>query len=237
MRLGSGLIILNGEWLSYETYTDNLDGTYDLENVRRAMLDSGWVGGVVDDVVWFVNGQEGFFSSDILPALTNFYFLDVTSNATQLKAASTLYPITPDLRKDRPLAPDYITIDGLRTDTLDIDALVPASIEWRDRNRLTTAQVAFEDDAADTAEAGTTYRIELWRDGIMRFDEDGITQPYALTAPLSAVGNAIIKIYAVRDTLLSFAPSELPVYVNPDPDALLIDNDPVYIDDDFVEFS
>ncbi len=237
VRLGSGLFILNGEWLSYETYTDNLDGTYDLENVRRAMLDTGWIGGVVDDIVWFINGQEGFFSSDILPVATDLYFLDVTSNSTLAKSAATIYPITPSMRKDRPLPPDYITVDGIRADDVEIDYGIGADIEWRDRNRLLADQVAFEDDATQTAEAGTTYRIELWRDGIMRFDDDGITQPYSLVAPLGAIGFSTIKIFAIRDTLESYSAAEFPVYVNPDPDALLIDDDPVYIDDDFVEFS
>ncbi len=237
VRLGRGLFILNGEWLSYETFTDNLDGTYDLENVRRAQLDSGWIGGLEDDLIWFLDGQEGFFFSDILPALTNLYLIDITSNSRALKADSPLIAVTPTKRKDRPLPPDYITVGGIRDMARTLDIGTGSDIGWRERNRLLADQIAFENDASQAAEAGTSYRIELWRDGVQRFFADGIVQPYSLIAPSSAAGFAFIKLYAVRDGLLSHTPSEIPVYVNTDPDSLTIDLDPVYIDDETVEFS
>lgn len=52
---GHNLFIMNGEIFAYETFTDNGDGTYDLEDVYRALLDTTRLDHVDGDMIYFLN--------------------------------------------------------------------------------------------------------------------------------------------------------------------------------------
>lgn len=56
---GKNLIMVGDEIMAYESYTDNMDGTFTLENVWRGLLDTIPADHFEDDTVWLLAGSTG----------------------------------------------------------------------------------------------------------------------------------------------------------------------------------
>jgi hypothetical protein len=236
VRGGAGLFILNEELLGYETFTDNGDGTFDLENVHRALLDTGYIGGLEDDVIWFLDGAQGFFDTDILPASTDVYFLDVTATDLLAEGSATKHTVLPLGRKDLPLPPDDVEVDGVRALAQVITVGTPVTITWSERNRL-DATIELETDASVAPESSTLYKLEVWTvlGGLVLTVDDIPAATYAYTATNAEQGDAELRVFAKRDGAYSFSYAPYPVTIIGD--SLAIDGLFVYIDTETVETS
>ena len=209
-----GLMMIGDELFSYESFTDNLDDTYDLENVVRAFLDTGWFAHNADDVVWFFDGQEGFFESDTQTGDTaTIYFIDRTATGLSLEADAVKTPTDAAGRIEAPVAPDYATADGSRALGQTFSPGDTVSIDARPRTRLQVATAWLEDDPAATPEAGTTYRISFEVDGVVTEVADDETLPYDLTVTGDMTGECVVLIEAKRDGFYSYAASPMPILV------------------------
>jgi len=234
-RQGGGLIVIGNEILSYSSSTDNGDSTFDLNDVRRAMIDTGWFAHNTDDRVWFFNGAEGFFESDTLTGDTaNVYFIDRTATGRSAVADATVTPETALGRVERVIAPDWATADGDRTPWQIFDPGDVVSIDARARSRLDLTELWFEDDAASTAEAGTTYRISFEVEGVTTVVADDEALPYNLTITEDMGGDCIIHVEAKKGGLYSIASTPMPIFVNSA--ALIIDGEIVRIDGERIDF-
>lgn len=239
VRTGHHLLYIDGEILAYESFTDNGDGTYDLENVWRALLDTTYEIHIADALVYFFDGQEGFLE-DIyaVPGSVDSYVLDRTIRGRSAKAtADTITLASTVSRSFLPLPPDNVKVETLRiTDQVSIegDTIV---VDWNERNRNDTA-IALETDATETQEGGVTYDVGLY-DGVTEVVLDagisGTTD--SLLIPIDApVGLLELRVWAVKGGNRSFTPAIYPILID-SIDTLEIDGDIVTIDGGTVEFS
>jgi len=212
-RMGGGMIMIGDELLNYESYAANNDGTFTLNNIHRALLDTGWFAHSIDDQVYFFEGQENFFESDTLNGDTDtIYFLDNTATGSGQKAGATLINYQNVSRIERPIAPDYVTANGSRTPNQIFNQNSSITLNARSRNRFSTTEVWFEDDAAVTAENGTLYRIMFEKDGVPTLIADDVALPYVWETG-AVEGTGVVLIYAKRDGLLSYAAAPMPMAI------------------------
>jgi len=232
---GFGFFVVHGEFMAYETFTDNGNGTHTLHNIYRALLDSDWATGAAGDAVWFFDGQDNFFDAGI-PVGTPRHVrsIDLTDAGTGDLATAVDAIVTPAGRAALPLAPDYVTVEGERTTALSATAGDALTIAWRDRNR--TAPLALETDAAVAPEEGTTYRVRVYVGNELRQEESAIpASPYELVIVPEAAGNAVIRVYAERDIGRSIVGASFPIVIAASDDTVQIDNEIVLINGETIE--
>jgi len=159
--LGVNLILVGNELMSYRTVTSLGGGSYRLTNVHRALFDTTFETHVVDTPIYFLTSADGLsdaaYDQDYAG---NVRITDITTRGQYSLASAVDIAFTMDKRTYRPSPPAYLTIGGTRQPATVTNSTSPA-IAWRERNRLTD-NVAFYDDAASTAEAGTDY-VMRWR--------------------------------------------------------------------------
>lgn len=203
-RDGKGLIVMNGEVMSYAGFTNNGDGSYTLKNISRGFLDTAAIAHTTGEYVFFLPGQDGLsetFFGDTATVTTRLR--DNTATATLSATSALTDAVTLARRAFRPASPAYMTADASRTPAGAAAGLAVA-LAWRERNRLATGLVWYDDPTA-TPEAGTTYRLEVRINGGAWNAVSGAT---ALTTPSfsytpATAGAYDFRVYAVRDKLLS----------------------------------
>ncbi len=230
---GESLILINGEIFAYESFNDLGAGSYELTNVYRSILDSGWSAHDVDSAVWFIEDADNFWDAEVLPEEQQVYLLDRTVLGSLSEDQVSKITINPVGRAELPLPPDFVTLEDLRAvdDEYELSDIV--TVKWLERNRLDN-EIRFEDDTSDTPEVGTTYVLQVTRDGAVLSEDTAIaTAEFELT--LSHDGNLLILVYAERDSLRSFTAAPYPVKVIGTP--LEIDGILVEFDTATVEFN
>lgn len=212
---GQGMFLLNGELWAYETKTDHGDGTYTLNNARRALLDTKIVASAVNDTLYFFDGQEGFWDSDVAVAAFDAYAIDRAATGRSTEAGAAVASLDPVDRQALPLPPDYVTVEGTR----DLDQAFAISdtvnLEWRERNRL-SGSVALENDADVPAEAATTYTVKVYTvatETLMQTEAGIAATTYALALDAAITGTTRIEVWAIKGGLQSFTPSIIEIYV------------------------
>lgn len=201
---GKGLIVVGNEIMSYAGYTNNGDGSYTLKNISRGFLDTLPIAHTTGEYVFFIQGQDG---------LSETLFSDTATVTTRLRdnTATATLPVDSALtdavamarRAFRPAPPAYMTANGSRTPA-GAAAGVAVALAWRERSRLATGLVWY-DDPTQTPEAGTTYRLEVRINGGTWNAVSGAT---ALTSPSfsytpATAGAYDFRVYATRDALNS----------------------------------
>lgn len=213
-RQGGGMFLIGSELFAYESATDDTGGAWTLNNVHRAFLDTGWFEHAPGAVAWFFEGQEGFYdSSTPVGGVFNTYLLDKTSSGSSSVDSATIVELTATGRVERVIAPDYVTLDGIRTAWQDVDVGDVLELDARPRNRNDVAEAWYEDDAASTAEAGTTYRISFEVGGVVTEIADDETLPYDVTITSAMEGPCVLLIEAKKDGVYSIAAAPMPVIV------------------------
>lgn len=199
--LGVNLMLVGNEIMAYRTVTSIGGGAYRLTNLRRALFDTTFETHNVDDRVYFLTSGDGL--SDAAYA-ANFAqdvrLTDITPRGQYAVDSAADIAFAMDSRTHRPSPPAYITIDGTRQPATVANSTSPA-IAWRERNRLTD-NVAFYDDAASTAEAGTDY-VMRWRvNGGSWTTVDPATSGGTITLGVT-LGLLEVEVWARRSGLLS----------------------------------
>jgi hypothetical protein len=211
---GKNIILVNGEFLAFETVTDNLDGTYTLENVWRELIDTSPRDLLEDDVVVFLlpgtlkNISKSIFRGDEAISLVARSY-----NGVQLSDEETYSNFDLDKRPLLPAPPQNLKV---RFDTMDpntqdahartvvqINTDVQADFTWNQRNRL-AGEVVRGDDASTTPEDGTLYEIQ----GKHYYDNTWTTLETAIAAGTSGsawvnellpFGDTELRVQAYRD--------------------------------------
>ncbi len=237
MRQGHGLFYLNGELLSYREVVDNEDGTFELSDVHRALMDTGWVGGEADDVLYLFDAQNGFIEDAFGPAPLKAGFVgklqDVTTAGSLPLEDLDDNTVAPAGRANLPLAPDQVRLDDFHNTTEQRDVGDTATLTWLERNRLTDpADLKWEDDETEAPEADTTYKVTVETElGDIIEVADAIATPtYDIEFTNDMAGHSVVLVWAVRGADVSFAASPFPVRVNPTDDTLTVDGYLVHVD-------
>lgn len=230
VRLGYGLFMLNDEILAYETFTDNGDGTYNLNNVHRALMDTIYTAGAIGDVMYFFQGADEFIEGEVIGSPFQLYLQDQTTTGLFDPDSAARIDETPEGRMWLPVPPDAIEADGVRSIASVTFSGATVALVWTPRNAAIDAgTLAFETDAAQTAPDGATYKLELVaEDGTVLVTEDAIADPnYDLEMPVDYLGLAVVKIWTVTSAGMSYNPAIYPISIVGE---LTIDADRVTID-------
>jgi len=228
LAIGRNLFTLNGELMNFRDSEDMGDGTFKLHDVQRALVDTTYTGGVANDVLFFIAGQDGYLPED-MPASVKVQ--DVTGAGSFPLQDCTAYALVGTGRADRPYPPDFLALDGEpRSLATTYPVGETASLAWRERNRLANpATLKFEADPSEAAEPGTVYVVKLVdEDGIVRFtspDVAGTTFDVTFTAELE--GRTTIEVWAKRDGLVSLTAALYPVLIG---NTITVDDEVVEVD-------
>lgn len=214
-KTGSNMLLIGSEIVSYETVVDNGNGTWTLGNVRRGLLDSQAQDHAVGEVIYRLSADP-ISESEWLGTtnLTGKFQSFTDRDETPYSGASSVN-LTPKRRYELPLPPDYLTLGSSRTPAT-VTTVGPHTIDWRPRSRLTTT-VQSENDAADAEEAGVTYTMRVYLNGVLQGakTQSGLASPTAsLTMNSGWNGTVRIEVVSVRSTLESFTAGFIEVAVN-----------------------
>lgn len=227
-------MLIDDELLAYETAVNNMDDTWTLGNVHRAFLDTGWQRHAPNAKIRFIVGQESFYESDTPNGdEIDTYLIDKTATGSSSALTATVTTLEAIGRVERVIAPDYATAGGIRDAWQEFNDGDTVTINARPRSRLNVGDAWYEDDAASTPEAGTTYKITYEVAGVETLVEDDVALPYDLDITTAMEGATIIHVYAKRDGVYSIASAPMPILVG---DVLTIDGDPVLIDGEGITF-
>lgn len=218
MRLGINLFTMNGELMSYQTATNLGGGEWNLNNVRRALMDTHFQEHAADSILFFLDEGEA-----VVPGPFNatnsmsFRFQSYTDRDATPWEDALVEALTPTRRRERPLRPAFIQVAGSRTPA-EITTTGAVEVSWRRRLRQ-AGSIRFENDADQGAEAGTTYTLRTYLNGTL---QTGLTQTGIdaastnVTIPAAWVGTIRFEVEAVRASpaLVSRTRSDIEVAVN-----------------------
>jgi hypothetical protein len=139
IEAGAGLFYIGQELFAHTTVVDNGDGTFNLVNVRRALLDTVPTAHAVNDRVWFIEGDNVI--DDAMPGDATIR-VKVTPQTfrDQMNVADAPYDaVTLNYRAQRPLRPGNVKFDGGVAFTPPSDGTGSHTITWANRSRLAVA--------------------------------------------------------------------------------------------------
>lgn len=149
----AGYIFMNGEWMAYESVTDNLDGTYTFNNLYRGLFHTRPVSHTAGDRFFIIEQQhlgQGFLNSTEATDTIYFKMLDNFAGKTFERADATSESHVLTKTQGKPNRVRYIQLDSSRTPNPIIVNTDVTNISWRDHDEQ-NSQIAFENDAATVA--------------------------------------------------------------------------------------
>lgn len=235
IRQGASLFMIGDEIFGYTSATDIGAGKWRLDGVYRALIDTSFAAHAVNDRVWFINGDAGFFDIDTPTGPESGYLLDVTDQQRSDPEDAEIVDLAGAGRTFAPLPPDMLTIEGERATGLTASSGDTITLAWVPRLR-TADPIQFEDDAAEAAEPGTTYVARIYVGNELRQEEDGIaSSPHDIIIAAEAAGDAIVRVFAKRDGVLSYTGAPFPLDILPSDDTVEIGDEIVLINGETIE--
>ncbi len=209
VREGRNLCVINGELFSYETHTGLGDGVYELETVRRALLDTQFGDHVDGDVIYFLSGLD-WFSRNVRSDIQTIYykFLSYSDQDAQDIDAVVSSNIAANQRYDRPLPPDMLEIESIRCPIEVVGQNTVDITDFYERNRTSPDQVVLVSDSSDTPEGSTTYNARLYLDGVELEEKTALTYgslPISFTG-VEGAGVVRVELEAEVGGLESWSP-------------------------------
>lgn len=226
MRTSKGLMLIGSELMAYETVVNNMDGTFTLSNVHRALLDTSLNDHSTGQRIYFISNKYNFVPVPFNTGVT------LTTKIKASIAGATQSDVDPSTvtenvvlqnRYNRPLSPKniFVTIDSVPLDEhgvpipgyivgapiRQLGQIVPAgavlTVSWSRRNANDTAIQLFA-DADEVQEAGTTYTLTWALNGVIT-TVHGITgNSYTFGLPL-ITGEVAFTVTAVNGSLSSYS--------------------------------
>ena len=197
------------EIVAWRTITDNLNGTYTLNNILRGQYDTVPLNHPAGAVVWFITDGIGLVSdTPYTTGITN-----VTLRATPFGvssklplASATTMTVTLTDRAGRPYPPGNLRLNGNYLPSTISGAL---TVAWSPRNRLTQARLPYSQTGADvTAEASTTHTVRFYGEtGTLLRTYSGLatlTQTWDTEQDDSSLATVAPGADATRQSLLHF---------------------------------
>ena len=204
VRDGENWIVIGNEIMAYYTYTDNGDGTYDLETIQRALLDSKFEDHLAGDTVYFFNQREPYVNrvpradtATVQAKLLSYTDIDA-QDLTDVSATNLTFV----QRYELPAPPDMVEVEAARW-PLELIAFTTLDATWRERSRLEDP-IAFVNDGTDTPESSTTYNARLYIDEVLQHEELAIAATTWSFTSVDGWGNARVEVEAVQGGQISY---------------------------------
>ena len=171
---GENLLLIDNEWISWRTLTDNGGGVYTLGTLYRGVLDTVPATHATGARVRFLSDAMGTTEDEYaLTASVDAKYLPQTGRGTLALASASNLPITLTQRVQRPYPPADIKINGTSYPAAILGAY---ALDWKHRDRTQQINVIPQTDASIGPETGTTYTLRLYgeTDALLR-TETGLT--------------------------------------------------------------
>ncbi len=197
------------EWIAFESFTDNEDGTVTPDNIWRGLLDTPPLPWPAGSRVWFWQAAQSVFGIPLPTSGTAKFEAMTRTFRGQLSASeATNYTKSIEERALAPLPPYYVTLGGSYTnefqDTGDIE------LAWREHSRLAMTQIIKQATATTSPEGVVEYEVKVYDtlDDLIHF-ETGLSSPeytYTNADELTDTGEMELQarlkfeIYARRDS-------------------------------------
>lgn len=188
----------NHEWIAFEGFTNNNDGTVDLANVWRGLLDTPPRDWPLGTRVYFFSVSSSLFVKAYAEGNTVIFEALTRTMRDQLLASNaTDHSYTLQSRALRPLPPFYVRLGGSYTN--EIQATGDLVFTWREHSRLTALELFKQSATTEAAEVGVTYEIDIYGqdDVTLLRAVTGLSSPtytYTNANELSDSGSASLQI-------------------------------------------
>jgi hypothetical protein len=213
---GKNLLLCEDELMSWQTPTQNSDGTITISGILRGVCDTVPVDHPAGARVWFIS--DGVGTTKDVP-----YGSDLTIAAKLLPqnpqggfplASASAINLTTNSRAARPYPPGDLVMQSLAYAARYTTIVGGFALTWKSRNRLTqtAAGPLVRQDATDiTPEAGTTYTARVYLNGTLVRTATGISaETWSYTGAMRTADDpdgtktVVAKIFANANSLDSF---------------------------------
>lgn len=203
---GENLLLVGDEIMAWQNIVDNLNGTYTITGVYRAVLDtqpSDHAGGAR---VFFISEGAGTTNEDGYGGdlTVNTKLTPKSLNATVELSAVTAMSLTTNARALRPLPPGRLRINGTAVGA-GAAFTGDMTFAWAHRSRLDDS-IASQADASRTPEEGSTYNIRVYTssNSLLASALEVSNAASSGTIRLAVAGDMRLEIEAVRDGYVSW---------------------------------
>lgn len=218
---GLNLLLIDQEFMSWETVTANADGSYTISGIMRGVLDTVPADHAAGATVWFLSSGAGVAKSVPYAADTTVTAKLLPKNAFGELPISSATQITlaTNSRYARPYPPGKLQMQGAAYGTRYARVYGDLAATWVSRNRLTqtAAATVIAQDAADIAgETGQTFTAKAVINGTTVRTVTGLAvENYTYTALDRVVDSTdgtktvTLEIFSHVGSLDSFQPQSL----------------------------
>jgi len=209
-REALGILYVNGEWLSYETFTILTSSTAQLKNVRRALFGSTAKAHLVSTKVWAVSEGYGITQGQFTAGSAVYLKTLVktqTRRQTEPEATERFFVVKGI--NDQVFPPARVQVNGVGGG--EISGV--AEITWRYRSGA-AQEVAFYTDDRDQAFTGTVS-IGVWSGGVKVEQVDNLTgNSWRFEGEATSNGGVLRDELEIRVSTYSSGVSSDPVVVS-----------------------
>ena len=157
---GSGLMLIDNEWLSWRTKTNDGGGLYTLSTVYRGCLDTVPAAHASGARVRFLDNAMGTTADEYgLTSSVDAKYLTVSGGGILALVAATTLSVTFTQRVLRPYPPADVKINGT---SYPVAILGAYALTWKHRDRTAQTTIISQADASIGPETGTTYTLRLY---------------------------------------------------------------------------
>ena len=185
---GEGLMLIDNEWMSWQTKATGGSGTYTLSTVYRGVLDTVPAAHAAGARVRFLSGAMGTTPEEYgLTSSVDAKYLTVSGGGILALLTAATQSVTFTQRTMRPYPPADVMING---SSYPVAILGAYTISWKHRDRTAQTTIIPQNTASIGPEAGTTYTLRLYgEDDTLLRTETGLTgTSYTWTAEAADSG-------------------------------------------------
>ena len=171
---GSGLMLIDNEWLSWRTKTNDGGGLYTLSTVYRGCLDTVPSAHASGARVRFLDNAMGTTADEYgLTSSVDAKYLTVSGGGILALVTATTLSVTFTQRVLRPYPPADVKINGT---SYPVAILGAYALTWKHRDRTAQTTIISQADASIGPETGTTHTLRLYGEAnILLRTEAGLT--------------------------------------------------------------
>ena len=157
---GSGLMLIDNEWLSWRTKTNDGGGLYTLSTIYRGCLDTVPAAHASGARVRFLDSAMGTTPDEYgLTSSVDAKYLTVSGGGILALVTATTLSVTFTQRVLRPYPPADVKINGT---SYPVAILGAYALTWKHRDRTAQTTIISQADASIGPETGTTYTVRLY---------------------------------------------------------------------------
>lgn len=171
---GANLLVIDDEWMSWTTVTDNGDGTYTISGIVRGVFDTIPADHLVGARVFFVSDGSGLTREDDYPAdqTISAKCLPFNSRGTVPIGSVSAVSLAMAGRAQKPYPPGNVQVNGAYWP---VATKEDASLTWAHRHRTAQTSVVQQDAGNQAAAPEGNYTVEVRVCGTLRQTNAGLT--------------------------------------------------------------